>query len=331
MPAGEKAALIALVRTSPLPRKQVLAQLGLPKSTYYDWRSRRHYRPEGLGDRPSGPRVPSSRIRPEEEETILNLARASPELSPRELALKLTDTQAFSVSVSTVYRPLKRRGLVKAAEVVGFKAAKDYHRETTRPNEMWATNGAYLKVMAWGCYYLVTVLDDYSRFILAWRLQTDMTAASLIEVVQEAVEKTGLAEGPVRDRTALLSDHEPGYLSRTFAEYLRLVGLRHIVAFPYHPQTNGKIERYHRTPKGQVNLLVYDTPSAFKRAVASFVHYYNHRRYHEGLGNVMPADVYYGRRAEILRRRKEVKQRTLALRRQFHQGVSEREVRRGVH
>jgi putative transposase len=174
-------------------------------------------------------------------------------------------------------------------------------------------------------------LDDYSRFILAWRLQTDMTATSLIEVVQEAVEKTGLAEVPLRDRTALLSDHGPGYLSRTFAEYLRLVGLRHIVAFPYHPQTNGKIERYHRTLKGQVNLLVYDTPTALKRAVASFVDYYNHRRYHEGLGNVTPADVYYGRREEILWRRKEVKQRTLTLRRAFHQAVRERETRGSVH
>jgi putative transposase len=140
-----------------------------------------------------------------------------------------------------------------------------------------------------------------------------------------------LAEVPLRDRTALLSDHGSGYLSRTFAEYLRLVGLRHIVAFPYHPQTNGKIERYHRTLKGQVNLLVYDTPTALKRAVASFVDCYNHRRYHEGLGNVTPADVYYGRREEILRRRKEVKQRTLALRKQFHQAVREREARGSVH
>jgi putative transposase len=101
---------------------------------------------------------------------------------------------------------------------------------------MWATDGAYLKVEGWGWYYLVTVLDDYSRFILAWRLQSDMTDTSLIEVVQEAVEKTGLAEVPLRDRTALLLDHGPGYLSRTFAEYLRLVGLRHIVALPITPR-----------------------------------------------------------------------------------------------
>jgi putative transposase len=267
MQAGEKAALIALVRASPLPRKQALAQLGLPKSTYYDWCRRRQQRPAGLRDRRSGSRRPWNRIRPEEEEAVLALARASPELSPRELALSLTDTQAFSISKSAVYRLLRRKGLVKPAEVVGFKAAKEYHRKTTRPNEMWAADGAYLKVAGWGWYYLVTVLDDYSRYILSWRLQSDMTAVSLIEVMQEAVEKTGLAEVPLRDRTALLSNNGPGYLSRTFAQYLRLVGLRHIVASPYHPQTNGKIERYHRTVKEQVSLVVYETPSALEKAL----------------------------------------------------------------
>ncbi len=327
----EKAAVIALVRSSPLPRKQVLAQLGLPKSTYYDWCRRRQDRDQGLGDRPSGPRSPWNKLRPREEQAVLALARASPELSPRELALQITDAGAFSVSESTCYRILKRNGLVKPAEVVGFKAGKEYHRKTSRPNEMWATDGAYLKVVGWGYYYLVTVLDDYSRFILAWRLQPDMTAASLIEVVQEAVEETGMTEVPLRDRTSLLSDNGPGYLSRSFGRYLWLLGIRHIVASPYHPQTNGKLERYHRTLKEQVKLVVHETPSVLEKAVDAFVHYYNHRRYHEGIGNVTPADVYHGRREEILERRKEVSRRTLQQRRDYHRASRERESHQSVH
>lgn len=325
MKPGEKAALIALVRASPLPRKQVLAQLGLPKSTYYDWSRRRQDRPAGLEDRPSGPRAPWNKLRPEEEQAILALARASPELSPRELALRITDAGAFSVSESTCYRLLKRHGLVKPAEVIGFKAANEYHRKTSRPNEMWATDGAYLKVVGWGYYYLVTVLDDYSRFILAWRLQPDMTAGSLIEVVQQAVEATGMTEVPLRDRTSLLSNNGPGYLSRTFGRYLWLLGIRHIVASPYHPQTNGKLERYHRTLKSDVKLVVYETLSALEKAVVAFVNYYNYRRYHEGVGNVTPADAYYGRRQAILERRKEVRQRTLQRRRDYNQADRERE------
>ncbi len=110
---------------SPLPRKQVLAQSGLPKSTYYDWCRRRQGRAEGLEDRPSGPRSPWCKLRPREEQAVLALARASPELSPRELALQITDVGAFSVSESTCRRLLKRHGLVKPAEVVGFKAGKE--------------------------------------------------------------------------------------------------------------------------------------------------------------------------------------------------------------
>jgi transposase InsO family protein len=331
MKPQEKAAVIALVRGSPLPRKQILAQLELPKSTYYDWCRRDRDRQEGFGDQPSGPRVPWNKLRPEEEQAVLALARASPELSPRELALQITDAGGFSVSESTCYRLLKRHGLVKPAEVVGFKAGKEYHRKTSRPNEMWATDGAYLKVVGWGYYYLVTVLDDYSRFILAWRLQLDMTAGSLIEVVQEAVEETRMTEVPLRDHTSLLSDNGPGYLSRVFGRYLWLLGIRHIVASPYHPQTNGKIERYHRTLKEQVKLVVHETPSVLEKAVAAFVDYYNHRRYHEGIGNVTPADAYYGRREEIRERRKEISKRTLQQRRNYHRASRERESHRSVH
>jgi putative transposase len=331
MKPPEKAALIALVRASLLPRKQTLAQVGLPKSTYYDWCRRRQGRAEGLGDRSSGPRAPWNKLRPEEEQAVLALARASPELSPRELALRITDAGAFSVSESTCYRILKRNGLVKPAEVVGFKASKEYQRKTSRPNEMWATDGAYLKVMGWGYYYLVTVLDDYSRFILAWRLQSDMTANSLIEVVQEAVEATGTTEVPLRDRTSLLSDNGSGYLSRVFDRYLWLLGIHHIVASPYHPQTNGKIERYHRTLKEQVKLVVYETPSALERAVDAFVDYYNYRRCHEAIGDVTPADAYYGRRQTILIRREEVRRRTLQKRRAYQRASRERETDQSVH
>ncbi|MFC1929365.1 transposase [Chloroflexota bacterium] len=145
--------------------------------------------------------------------------------------------------------------MIKLTEVVGLKAGKEYYRKTKRPNELWATDCAHLKVIDWGWYYLVTVTDDYSRFILAWELKNDMATMSLIDVVQRAMDFTGMTDVPVEDRTALLSDNGSGYISRQFGEYLRLVGISHIVASPYHPQTNGKIERYHRSIKGRVKPL----------------------------------------------------------------------------
>ena len=177
-----------------------------------------------------------------------------PELSCRQMAAWITDNQGFSVSESTVYRILRKKGLVKSPEMQ-LAAGKEYHHKTTGPNQMWATNASYFRVVGWGYYYLVTVMDDYSRFILAHKLQRDMTSDSFIEVVQEAVDRTGVDQVALTDRTRLLSDNGPGYVSRAFRDYLTLVGIRHILATPFHPQTNGKLERYHQSIKRDVNQM----------------------------------------------------------------------------
>jgi putative transposase len=320
--AAEKRKILALVADSGLPRRRALEQLGLPRSTYYRWLKRQG---EGrLQDKKGGSRLPWNKLKPGEEAKILATARASPELSCRQLAWQLVDGERWYVSESTVFRILKREGLIKPAEVIGFKAGKEYHRKTKRPNELWATDCSHIKVFDWGWYYLVTVMDDYSRFILAWELKSDMAANSLIDVVQKAVDATGMTDIPVEDRTVLLSDNGAGYISRQFGEYLRLVGVRHIVASPYHPQTNGKIERYHRSLKGEINQLPYDMPSELERAIAPFIEYYNYRRYHEGLGDVTPYDVYTGRNLEIMSKRKEAKSRTLQERRNYNRAARER-------
>jgi putative transposase len=314
--AKGKADIIGLVTKSGLPCSRALAQLRFPRSTYYRWLKRLS---EGrLEDRGGGSRVPWNRIRPEEQAKILAEARASPELSCRQLALSITDSSQVYISESTVYRVLKRAGLIKPAEIIGYKAAKEYDRKTGRPNELWATDCCHLRVADWGWYYLVTVMDDFSRFILGWDLKTDMTGGSLEDVVQLAVDVTRMTNVSVEDRTVLLSDNGAGYISSQFNEYLRLVGIRHITASPFHPQTNGKIERYHRSLKGEIYLQPYDMPSQLKDAIRSFVEYYNHRRYHEGLGNVTPGDVYTGKHLEIIARRKEVKSKTLRDRRGYN-------------
>ena len=188
---------------------------------------------------------------------------------------------------------------------------------------MWATDASYFKVVGWGYYYLVTVMDDYSRFILGWKLQKDMSANSLIEVVQTAVDATGMTDVPIEDRTQLLSDNVAGYVSKAFRDYLNLVGIGHILAAPYYPQTNGKVERYQQSLKREVNQLPYELPSHLKRAIDDFVDYYNYRRYHKALGNVAPADVLYGRRNGILERRKEVQTQTINRRRYYNRELKE--------
>ena len=128
------------------------------------------------------------------------------------MALTITDSKEAYLSESTVYRVLKEAGLIKAAEIIGFKAAKEYRRKTKHPNELWASDCCHLKVIDWGYYYLVSVLDDFSRFILAWDLKVDMAGGSLEDVVQ-AVDLTGMTDVPLEDRTVLLSDNGAGYIS----------------------------------------------------------------------------------------------------------------------
>jgi putative transposase len=319
--AEGKTEILALVAHSGLPRIRALSQLRLPRSTYYRWLKRQT---EGrLEDRKGGSPIPWNKLRPEEETKVLAEAQASPEFSCRQLACKLTDSGSMYVSESTVYRVLKREGLIKPAEIIGFKAAKEYHRKTKKPNELWASDCCHLRVIDWGWYYLETVMDDFSRFILSWDLKTDMTGGSLEDVMQQAVDFTGMTDVPVEDRTVLLSDNGAGYISQQFNQYLRFVGIRHITASPFHPQTNGKIERYHRTIKGEINQVPHDMPSELKEAIRAFIDYYNYRRYHEGLGNVTPYDVYSGRHLEIIQRRKEAKSKTLEARRDYNRTARE--------
>ena len=309
----EKTQILDRVEALVRGKRQALEALGIARSTYYCWRR--------------GPTKPSrirpwNRVTPNEERRILAVAREFPDLSSRQLSAWITDYEGFAVSESTVYRILRREGLVKRQEVQ-LAADKEYHTKTTGPHQMWATDASYFKVAGWGYYYLVTVMDDYSRFILAWKLQKDMSANSLIEVVQDAVDATGMTDVPVEDRAKLLSDNGAGYVSRAFRDYLNLVGIGHILASPYHPQTNGKMERYQQSLKREVNQLPYELPSQLEKAIADFVDYYNYRRYHKALRDVTPADVLYGRRERILERRKEVRIQTLNRRRDYNQSLRE--------
>jgi transposase InsO family protein len=314
MSAVDKTIILAQVETQSKDKRQALMSLGIPKSNYYRWRRRE----PDLRNR----RRPWNRITPEEDSKVLTVAREYPELSSRQLSAWITDNKGFAVSESTVYRILRREGLVKRQEIQP-SAATEYHTKTTRPHQMWATDASYFRVVGWGYYYLVTVMDDYSRFILGWKLQKDMSANSLIEVIQAAVDATGMTDVPVEDRTKLLSDNGAGYVSKVFRDYLHLVGIEHILAAPYHPQTNGKVERYQQSLKREVNQLTYEFPSQLEQAIVDFVDYYNYRRYHKALGNVTPADVLYGRREEILKRRKEVQVQTINRRRNYNIGFRE--------
>ena len=175
MSDSEKAEVLDKVASSELPKRRTLGELGVPRSTYYRWLRRSEQR--GLEDDAGGGNPPWNKLTSQEVDRILSAAREMPELSPRQLASWVTDNMGFSVSGSTVYRILRRDGLLKRPEM-RLAAGKEYHRKTTGPHQMWATDASYFRVVGWGYYYMVTVMDDYSRFILAHKLQRDMTPSS---------------------------------------------------------------------------------------------------------------------------------------------------------
>ena len=317
--AAEKYELIRLVEGSDLPARRTLRELGLNRATFYRWYARylQHGR-AGLKPQPAAVRRYWNRIPPAVRQRVVDAALADPERSPRELAWHLTDRAGHFLSESSAYRILKAYDLVPSPTFIVLTAAKSFQHPTHRPNELWQTDFTYLQVVSWGWYYLSTVLDDYSRYIIAWLLRTSMQASDVTETLDLARAKTGVDRVRVVHRPRLLSDNGPCYVSGELADYLETHRIAHTRGAPYHPMTQGKIERYHRSMKNVVRLEKYHSPWELERAVARFVDDYNHRRLHEALDNVTPADVYDGRRPAILARRAQIKRRTLARRKQEH-------------
>ena len=174
-------------------------------------------------------------------------------------------------------------------------------------------------MIGWGWFYLSTILDDFSRYIVAWKLCTTMKAEDVTETLNMALQASGLDQVHVVHRPRLLSDNGSSYISGDLAEWLSDRNIEHIRGAPCHPQTQGKIERWHQTLKNRILLENYYLPGDLKAKIAAFVDHYNRRRYHESLNNLTPADVYSGRGAKILRERERIKRITIQNRRLQHQ------------
>tara|TARA_Y100000031_G_scaffold119220_1_gene132809 strand:+ start:802 stop:1569 length:768 start_codon:yes stop_codon:yes gene_type:complete len=249
---------------------------------------------------------------------VVEIALEHPEKSPRELAWYITDNQGYYISESTVYRILKAHDLVTSPVYTVVSALNKFPQPTRAPNELWQTDFTWFKVAHWGWYYLCTILDDYSRYILACQLCIGMSAEEVKQTIETAIQFTGIRNPKVMSRPRLLSDNGPCYLSKALREYLEEEGILHTRCKPYHPMTQGKIERYHRSMKNILLLENYYSPDELENQIGLFVDYYNNHRYHEALNNLTPADVYYRKGHEILTKHQQTKKRTMLLRRKYN-------------
>jgi len=318
-PASEKLEIIRLVEGSHLSARQTLAKLGIPRTTFYRWYDRYLQRGEaGLQDQSPKPRHVWNRIPNEVRRKVVKLALKETELSPRELAVTFTDRESYFVSEASVYRMLKAHDLITSPAFIVIKAASEFKDKTTAINQLWQTDFTYLKIIGWGWFYLSTILDDYSRYIIAWKLCTNMRAEDVTDTLDLALQASGCDQVHVVHKPRLLSDNGSSYVSGDLAEWLQDKGMKHSRGAPYHPQTQGKIERWHQTLKNRILLENYFLPGDLEAQIKAFVDHYNHQRYHESLKNVTPADVYFGRDKAILKQREEIKRKTFEARRLQH-------------
>jgi putative transposase len=319
-PATEKLEIIRLVEGSPLPVRDTLAKLGIPRATFYRWYDRhRQGGADCLADRVPRPERVWNRIPQAVRDSVIQLALDEPALSPRELAARFTDTKSYFISEASVYRLLKAQGLVTSPAFIVIKAADAFKDKTTAPNQLWQTDFTYLKVIGWGWFYLSSVLDDFSRYIVAWKLCTGMRAEDVTATLDLALRASGLDQATPADRPRLLSDNGSSYIAGDLARWLEDRKIKHVRGAPYHPMTQGKIERWHQTLKNRILLENYFLPGDLEAQIAAFVDYYNNHRYHESIDNLTPADVYFGRGKTILAERERIKRQTIAERRLQHQ------------
>ena len=322
-PASEKLEIIRTVEASHLSTRQTLKMLGIPSSTYYDWYARwSDGGLDALADRSPRSRSVWNRIPDKVREDVVDFALEHEDLTPRELAVKYTDEKRYFVSESFVYRILSAEDLITAPAHVVIRAADEFRDKTTRPNELWQTDFTYLKVIGWGWFYLSTILDDYSRYIIAWKLCATMKAKDVTDTLDLALEASGCDQATVVHKPRLLSDNGSSYVAADLADYLDAKGMDHMRGAPHHPETQGKIERWHQTMKNRVLLENYYLPGDLERQIGAFVDHYNHQRYHESLKNLTPADVYHGRGAKILKRREEIKKQTIRKPRLLHKAAA---------
>jgi len=274
-----------------LPATRFLDWLGIRSSKFYDWRARYGRVNE------HNAWVPRDHwLQQWEKDAILDFERQYPLEGYRRLAFMMLDRNVVAVSPSSVYRVLLTAGRIgRFNGKVSLKGSG--FQQPLVPHEHWHVDISYINICG-TFYYLASILDGYSRFIVHWEIHESMTEAQVQLIVQRALEKFP----GVRPR--IISDNGPQFIARDFKQFIRLCGMTHVRTSPSYPQSNGKLERYHKTLKSE--CLRPGTPLSLadaRRIVGRYVEHYNTVRLHSAIGYVTPADKLAGREQAIFAQR----------------------------
>ena len=274
--------------------KQMIDWIGITRSKFYDWRCR--YGKVNEHNR----WIPRDFWLTEaEKQAILAYYHDHPLEGYRRLCYMMIDADLVAVSPSSVYRVLRDAGLLRRWNRKASKKGDGFH-QPLKPHQHWHIDISYLNICG-TFYYLCSILDGFSRYIVHWEIRPQMTEKDVEIILQRARERFP----DVQPR--IISDNGPQFIAKDFKEFIRISGMTHVKTSPYYPQSNGKLERYHRTIKG--GCLRVKTPLSLEEAqriVTDFVAYYNHERLHSAIGYITPKDKLEGR-AEMIQGARDAK------------------------
>jgi putative transposase len=257
-----------------IPARQFVGWLGIGQSKFHDWKDR------------------YGKLEDWEKQAIIRFSFEYPLEGYRRLAFMMLDRDVVAVSPSSVYRVLKAAGRIGRSTNKPSKKGTGF-QQPQKPHEHWHIDISYINIHG-TFYYLTTILDGYSRYTVHWEIRRSMTEQDELTILQRAREKFP------NETPRIISDNGSQFLAKDFKEFIRICGMTHVRTSPYYPQSNGKLERFHGSIKGE--CLRPGTPISLEdavRIVARYVEHYNQVRLHSAIGYVAPADKLAGREAEI--------------------------------
>jgi len=268
-----------------------IRQIGIARSKYYDWKHR-----YGKVNEHNCLVPRDFWLTEHERQAIIDYYRDHPLEGYRRLCYMMMDNDIVAVSPSSVYRVLTSAGLLNKWNGKPSKKGTGFV-QPLEPHEHWHIDISYINICG-TFYYMCSILDGFSRYIVHWEIREAMKESDVEIILQRAREKFP----DVRPR--IISDNGPQFISKDFKEFVRISGMTHVKTSPYYPQSNGKLERYHKTIKS--TCIRAGTPLSLddaQRMVTSFVDHYNNRRLHGAIGYIAPFDKLQGRAETILAQR----------------------------
>lgn len=270
-----------------VPARQLTGWLGVTSSKFHDWRRRYGKVNE------HNAWVPRDHwLEDWEKQAIIRFSFEYPLEGYRRLAFMMLDADVAAVSPSSVYRVLKAAGRIGRSTNKPSKKGTGFH-QPQKAHEHWHIDISYINIHG-TFYYLTTILDGYSRYVVHWEIRPSMTERDELVVLQRAREKFP------HETPRIISDNGSQFLAKDFKEFIRICGMTHVRTSPYYPQSNGKLERFHGSIKGE--CIRPGTPISLEdaqRIVGRYVEHYNQVRLHSAIGYIAPADKLAGRETEI--------------------------------